>query len=69
MNLPNHQQFLSHRYLYAFEKVSNGEHIDSRDDDDEDSKRRNVSQLQRVPQTYNHTQHVVSGKFEIKFCF
>ncbi len=50
------------RYLYAFEKISNGENIDSRDDDDEDSKRRNVSQLQRVPQSYNHSQHIVSGK-------
>jgi len=54
--------FLFNRYLYAFEKISNGENIDSRDDDDEDSKRRNVSQLQRVPQSYNHAQHVVSGK-------
>jgi len=53
---------LFNRYLYAFEKISNGENIDSRDDDDEDSKRRNVSQLQRVPQSYNHSQHNVSGK-------
>jgi AT-rich interactive domain-containing protein 2 len=48
------------RYLYAFEKISNGENIDSRDDENEDSKRRTVSQLQRVPQSYNHGQHNVS---------
>jgi AT-rich interactive domain-containing protein 2 len=66
MNLYQFGVFFSfHRYLYAFEKISNGEHIDSRDDDDEDSKRRNVSQLQRVPQSYNHAQHVVSGKYDI----
>jgi hypothetical protein len=61
--------FLFNRYLYAFEKISNGENIDSRDDDDEDSKRRNVSQLQRVPQSYNHSQHIVSGKIFFFFCF
>ena len=55
------------RYLYAFEKISNGENIDSRDDDDEDSKRRNVSHLQRVPQTYNHAQHVVSDSLRAQY--
>jgi hypothetical protein len=48
--------------LYAFEKINNGENIDSRGDDDEDSKRRTGSQLQRVPQSYNHAQHIVPGK-------
>ncbi len=52
---------LKPRYLYAFEKISHGENIDSHDDENEDSKRRTVSQLQRVPQSYNHTQHNVSG--------
>ncbi|CAF4125732.1 unnamed protein product [Rotaria sp. Silwood2] len=55
------------RYLYAFEKISNGENIDSHDDDDEDSKRRNVSQLQRVPQSYNHGQHVVSDSLRAQY--
>lgn len=55
------------RYLYAFEKISNGENIDSHEDDDEDSKRRNVSQLQRVPQTYNHSQHVVSDSLRAQY--
>ena len=55
------------RYLYAFEKISNGESVDSRDDDDEDSKRRNVSHLQRVPQTYNHAQHVVSDSLRAQY--
>jgi hypothetical protein len=54
--------FISNRYLYAFEKISNGETLDLRDDENEDSKRRTVSQLQRVPQSYNHSQHNVSGK-------
>jgi len=49
------------RYLYAFEKITNGENLDLRDDENEDSKRRTVSQLQRVPQSYNHSQHNVSG--------
>ncbi|CAF3709859.1 unnamed protein product [Rotaria sordida] len=55
------------RYLYAFEKISNGENIDSHDDDDEDSKRRNVSQLQRVPQSYNHAQHTVSDSLRAQY--
>ncbi|UJR10745.1 hypothetical protein I4U23_014933 [Adineta vaga] len=55
------------RYLYAFEKISNGERIDSRDDDDEDSKRRNVSHFQRVPQSYNHNQHVVSDSLRAQY--
>jgi AT-rich interactive domain-containing protein 2 len=55
------------RYLYAYEKISNGENIDSRDDDDEDSKRRNVSQLQRVPQSYNHAQHSVSDSLRAQY--
>ncbi|CAF3073307.1 unnamed protein product, partial [Rotaria sp. Silwood2] len=38
-------------YVYAFEKVSNGANIDSHDDDDEDSQRHNLSQLQRVLQS------------------
>ena len=48
--------------MYAFEKISNGENIDSYDDEDEDSKRRTISQLQRVPQSYNHAQHAVPGE-------
>ncbi|CAM4779810.1 unnamed protein product [Rotaria magnacalcarata] len=55
------------RYLYAFEKISNGENIDSRDNDDEDAKRRNVSQLQRVPQSYNHAQHAVSDSVRAQY--
>ncbi|CAF3391643.1 unnamed protein product [Rotaria sp. Silwood1] len=55
------------RYLYAYEKISNGENIDSHDDDDEDSKRRNVSQLQRVPQSYNHAQHTVSDSLRAQY--
>ncbi|CAF1185080.1 unnamed protein product [Adineta steineri] len=55
------------RYLYAFEKISNGESIDSRDDDDEDAKRRNVSHLQRVPQSYNQTQHIVSDSLRAQY--
>jgi AT-rich interactive domain-containing protein 2 len=55
------------RYLYAFEKISNGENIDSRDDDDEDSKRRTVSYLQRVPQSYNNSQHVVSDSLRAQY--
>ncbi|CAF0944579.1 unnamed protein product [Adineta ricciae] len=55
------------RYLYAFEKISNGENIDSRDDDDEDSKRRNVSHMQRVPQSYNHSQHNVSDSLRVQY--
>lgn len=55
------------RYLYAFEKISSGESIDSRDDDDEDTKRRNVSHLQRVPQSYNQAQHVVSDSLRSQF--
>lgn len=55
------------RYLYAFEKISNGENIDSRDDDDEDSKRRNVSHLQRVPQSYNQAQHIVSDSLRSQY--
>ncbi|CAF3391393.1 unnamed protein product [Rotaria socialis] len=54
------------RYLYAFEKISNGENIDSRDDENEDSKRRTVSHLQRVPQSYNVTQHIVSDALRIQ---
>ncbi len=48
--------------MYAFEKISNGEVIDSHDGDNDDSKRRTVSYLQRVPQSYNHAQHNVPGK-------
>ncbi|CAF3954689.1 unnamed protein product [Rotaria sp. Silwood2] len=55
------------RYLYAFEKISNGENIDSRDDENEDSKRRTTSQLQRVPQSYNYTQHIVSDALRIQY--
>ncbi|CAF0994955.1 unnamed protein product [Rotaria sordida] len=55
------------RYLYAFEKISNGENIDSRDDENEDSKRRTVSQLQRVPQSYNYTQHIVSDPLRLQY--
>ncbi len=54
--------FISNRYLYAFEKISNGENIDSYDRDSDDSKRRTTSYLQRVPQSYNHGQHNVPGK-------
>ena len=66
----NGTQALKHiyiRYLYAFEKISNGENIDSHDDDDEDSKRRTASQLQRVPQSYNHSQHVVSDALRAQY--
>ncbi|CAF1378133.1 unnamed protein product [Adineta steineri] len=58
---------ISQTYLYAFEKISNGESIDSRDDDDEDAKRRNVSHLQRVPQSYNQTQHIVSDSLRAQY--
>ncbi|CAF4506316.1 unnamed protein product, partial [Rotaria magnacalcarata] len=44
-----------------------GENIDSRDNDDEDAKRRNVSQLQRVPQSYNHAQHAVSDSVRAQY--
>lgn len=50
------------RYLYAFEKITNGETLDLRDDENDDAKRRTLSQLQRVPQSYNHLQHNVPGK-------
>jgi len=53
---------LPKRYLYVFEKISHGENIDAHDDDDEDSKRRTVSHLQRVPHSYNYSQHNVSGE-------
>ncbi len=54
--------FILNRYLYAFEKINNGESLDLHDDENDDSKRRTISQLQRVPQSYNHMQHNVSGK-------
>ncbi|CAF3386863.1 unnamed protein product [Rotaria sp. Silwood1] len=55
------------RYLYAFEKINNGENIDSHDDENEDAKRRTTSQLQRVPQSYNHSQHIVSDALRIQY--
>ncbi|CAF1004616.1 unnamed protein product [Adineta ricciae] len=47
------------RYLYAYEKVSNGENIDAFDGENDDAKRRTYAQLQRVPQSYNYAQHAV----------
>ena len=49
--------------MYAFEKISNGETLDFRDEENEDAKRRTASQLQRVPQSYNHAQHNVPESF------
>ncbi|CAF0819193.1 unnamed protein product [Rotaria sordida] len=56
------------KYLYAFEKISNGENIDLHDDDDDEhSKRHNVSQLQRVLQSYNHNQHIISDSLRAQY--
>ncbi|CAF0764009.1 unnamed protein product [Adineta steineri] len=54
------------RYLYAFEKISHGENIDSHDNDNDDSKRRTISYLTRVPQSYNYAQHTVSETLRIQ---
>ncbi|CAF0786971.1 unnamed protein product [Didymodactylos carnosus] len=54
------------RYLYVYEKISNGENVDAHDEDDEDSKRRTVSHLQRVPHSYNHQQHNVADSARVQ---
>ena len=54
------------RYLYAYEKVSNGENIDAFDGENDDAKRRTYAQLQRVPQSYNYAQHAVPGMILIE---